>query len=399
METKIVKDAEHLQEKYVAIRRRLHQNAETGFCLPKTKRIVLETLESLGLSPEETDVGAIVATVGGRGKSILLRADMDGLPIHEKTGKPYACKTGNMHACGHDFHTAALLMAAELLKSREKELIRPVTLLFQPAEETLEGAKSVVEEGVLSKYKVESAVMLHVLTATDLKTGTLVVASGGVSAPAADYFTVRVKGKACHGSAPQNGVDALSVCARILLALETLTARELPAVEPFVLTVGKMQAGVAGNALPDTAVMQGTLRAFDEEVRAFAKQRLRDIAKGIAKTFRAKAEVLFTSGCPALKNDGGMSLAMEETLKNGIGMDGVFYSADLDGNVKKGMGGSEDFAYIAKEVPSVMLALAAGEKKKGYAYPLHHPKADFDESVLCVGGAAYALSAFYKENG
>ncbi len=395
METKWIERAKALQEKYVEIRRKLHANAETGFDLPKTREIVIDTLTALGYAPETVGKGAIIATLGekNKGNAILLRADMDGLPIAEKTGKAYACKVGNMHACGHDLHTTMLLMAAEILKG-EKDLSRPVVFLFQPAEETLEGAKDVVSSGLLSLYNVGNAVMLHVLTATDLPTGRIVVSSGGVSAPAADYFAVEVSGKACHGSAPQNGVDALSVCARILLALETLSAREISAVEPFVLTVGKLQSGVASNAIPDKAVMQGTLRAFDEEVRAFAKKRLQTIAKGIAKTFRASAEVAFTSGCPALKNNGGMSLSIGERLKNGLGMDEVSYSSDLGGNVKKGMGGSEDFAYIAQEVPSVMLALSAGEKKKGYEYPLHHPKTDFDESVLWIGGLAYALAVF-----
>ncbi len=398
MEKEILKVAKSLQEKYVALRRKLHENAEVGFDLPKTKRIVCETLTALGYTPKEVTGGGIVATLGEKkkGKALLLRADMDGLPIHEQTGKPYACKKGNMHACGHDMHTTMLLMAAELLKGKEEALPAPVVFLFQPAEETLQGAKAVVEGGVLTDYNVGRGVMLHVLTATPLATGSVVVTSGGVSAPGADFFTVEVKGKACHGSAPQNGVDALSVAARILLGLETLSARELPAVEPFVLTVGKLQSGVADNALPDYASMQGTLRAFDEEVRAYAKKRLQEIAKGVAKTYRAKAKVSFTSGCPALQNDGGMSALIGETLKNALGRDEVFFSAEMGGNVKKGLGGSEDFAYIAREVPSVMLALAAGDVEEGYAYPLHHPKAAFDEKALSIGGAAYALVALAK---
>lgn len=387
--------AKNLQEKYVEIRRKLHRNAETGFDLPNTKRIVWDTLLKLGYSPKEIGNGGVIAVLDGEktGEAILLRADMDGLPIQEQTGEKFACKTGNMHACGHDLHTAMLLMAAELLKSGEKSLPCPVVLLFQPAEELLEGAKNVVEAGLIEKYGVGSAVMLHVLTATALPTGTLVVSSAGVSAPAADYFTVEIKGKACHGSAPQNGVDALSVCARVLLGLETLSARELPTVEPFVLTVGKMQSGVASNALPDTAVMQGTLRAFDEQIRALAKKRLQEISRGIAKTFRAKAKVTFPSGCPALKNDGGMSLSIGERLKNELGRDGVYYSAELGGGVKKGLGGSEDFSYIAEQVPSLMIGLAMGSVRDGYEYPLHHPKVRFDESALYIGALAYVLSA------
>ncbi len=393
----ILKEAKRLEEKYVEVRRKLHQNAEVGFDLPRTKALVVDTLTALGYAPKVC-AGGIIATLGEekKGKAILLRADMDGLPTREKTGKPYACKTGNMHACGHDMHTAMLLMAAELLKAREGELLSPVVFLFQAAEETLRGAKRVVEEGVLQTYNVGRAVMIHVLTATPIPTGKIVVASEGISAPAADFFTIEVQGKACHGSAPQNGVDALAIAARILLGLETLSARELPAVEPFVLTVGKMQAGVAENALPDRAVMQGTLRAMDGAVRLQAKKRLQEIAKGVAKTYRGRAKITFTSGCPALQNDGGTSALMGETLKNAVGRDEVFFSKELDGGVKRGLGGSEDFAYIAREVPSVMIAIAAGGASEGYTYPLHHPKATFAEEAIATGGSVYALAALAK---
>ncbi|MBE7085061.1 MAG: amidohydrolase [Clostridiales bacterium] len=391
----IIEQAKALQTTLVKIRRKLHANAETGFDLPQTQKIVWETLEAYGYAPNRVGKGSIIATLGEekKGDCILLRADMDGLPIEEKTGKTYACKGGNMHACGHDLHTTMLLGSAKLLKEREKELRSPVVFLFQCAEETLQGAKDVVESGILQEYNVKRAVMLHVLTATDLPTGKIVVASEGISAPSADYFTVEVIGKACHGASPQNGVDALSICARILLALETLSAREISTIEPFVLTVGKMSAGVAGNAIADRAVMQGTFRTFDGATRAYIKRRVEEIAKGIAKTFKGSAKVAYPSGCPALKNDGGMSALIGERLKNGIGKDEVYASADLGGNVKKSMGGSEDFAYIAEKVSSVMLALSAGQKKKGYVYPLHHPKADFDESVLYIGALAYVLSA------
>ena len=392
---RIVDKAKELQDKYVKIRRNLHKNAEVGFDLPNTRQIVLDTLTSLGYTPQRVGKGAIVATLGDEkgGNSRLLRADMDGLPISEKTGKQYACKKGNMHACGHDFHTASLLMAAELLQAEKHRLSRPVTLLFQPAEETLEGAKDVLASGLIKRFKIENAVMLHVLTGVNLPCGSVVVSSDGVSAPAADYFSLQIKGKACHGSSPQNGVDALTIACRVLLALETLSAREISTNEPFVLTVGKFQAGVAGNALPDLAIMDGTIRAMDEETRTFAKKRLKEIAVGLAKTFRGSAKLTFTSGCPALQNDGGMFALIYDTLKKGIGMDRVFYSSQLNSGEKKSLGGSEDFAYIAKEVPSVMVALAVGEPKDGYIHPLHHPKADFDERALHLGGAIYALSA------
>ena len=395
----ILHQAKTLQPTLINHRRFLHSRAETGFDVAQTQAYIMQELQQLGCTPTQCGKGGVIAVIGGgryatnKEEALLLRADIDALPIKEKTGKPYACKTGNMHACGHDMHTAMLLGAAAILKNREKELTRPVKLFFQPAEELLQGAKQAVQAGVLQNPAVRCAAMIHVLTDVELPTGTLIVSSQGISAPAADYFTVTVHGKSCHGSSPQNGVDALQAAAHILIALQTLSAREFSVHEPFVLTVGKMQSGVAANALPEYAQMQGTLRAFDEDVRQRVKKRLCEIAKITAKTFRASARTTFDSGAPTLVNDGGMSAFTGEALREIFGEKQVLFSGDLGGGVKKSNGGSEDFAYISHVVPSVMLALAAGERSKGFAYPLHHSKTDFDENALYVGSAAFAQIA------
>ncbi len=383
------KESLALQEEMVRIRRYLHKNAETGFALTKTLAYVSEKLREMGYEPTPCGRSGLVATVGKGTSCFLLRADMDALPITERAALSFASKNGNMHACGHDMHTAMLLGAAKLLKAREKDLRGQVKLLFQPAEEILEGAKDVLSAGVLSGPKPQAAMMLHVMTAVDLPTGTAVVASGGVSAPAADYFTVKVKGKGCHGSAPWNGVDALSVGAHILLGLQEIAARELSISDPAVLTVGSLQSGSAGNAISDSALLHGTMRAFDEGTRAFVKERLEEISKQIAKAFRAKAEVTYGGGCPTLVNDEKLSAFTEKSAKALLG-EGVYTSAGLGGDTKKNSGGSEDFAYISHEIPSVMVAIAAGEREKGCGYPLHHPKACFDEEALSVGAALYA---------
>lgn len=391
----LVKKAKKIENEIVADRRFLHAHAETGFDLPQTLAYVFKTLQALGYTVRPCGKAGLVTTVGNfpdsAADAVLLRADMDALPVQEKSGLPFACKTGNMHACGHDTHTAMLLGAARLLKTEEKALKRPVKLLFQAAEETLEGAKDVLKNGVLDG--VSRAVMLHVLTGIPLAAGTLVVPEQGVGAPAADYFQITVRGKACHGSAPQNGVDALTAAAHILLALQELSARELPSNIPAVLTVGKMQAGVAGNAVPDFAELCGTLRAMDENLREYIKKRVREIVKKQAEVFRAKGSLRYTSGCPALQNDGGMVAFTLDILRKTFAKTQVLSAAELGGGVKNASGGSEDFAYIAREVPSVMIALAAGEKGKGYEYPLHHPKARFDENALHVGAAALAAFA------
>lgn len=384
----LLKQAKSLQAELTEHRRFLHQNAEVGFELPKTIEYVKTQLEGMGYAPKFCGK-ALTATIGKGNSAFLLRADMDGLPIMEKSGEPFACKSGCMHACGHDLHTAMLLGAARLLKLREKELKGKVKLLFQPAEEVLEGAKNAVKNGVLTCPKVSGGMMLHVLTGVPFPAGSVVVAQG-VSAPAADFFKIEVQGKGCHGSTPWKGVDAAAVAAKILLGLQEITAKELSFTTQSVLSVGCLQAGAAGNVLADKAVLKGSLRTFDEKARGFMKIRIEEIAKYTARAFRARAKIVFESGCPSLLNDEKLSALALQTAKELLG-ERVFSSAEMGASEEKG--GSEDFAYISRETPSVMLALAAGDSGKGYEYPLHHPKTRFDESVLHIGSALYAAMA------
>ncbi len=386
---KLLKESKEMATEIRALRRKLHQNAEVGFALEKTLDIVWESLTKMGYQPQKCGEAGIVATVGEGERVFLLRADMDGLPIAEKSGEPFAAKNGNMHACGHDMHTAMLLGAAKLLKGREKDLKGQVKLLFQPAEELLKGAKAVLQAGVLEDPKPQGAMMIHVMTAVDLPVGAAVVASG-TSAPAADFFTIKVKGKGCHGSAPWNGVDALTASARIALGLEEISARELSTAQPAVLTVGSLNAGKAGNVIADEGVLKGTLRAFDEDTRLRIKKRVEEVAKGVGKAFRAGIKVVYEGGCPTLVNDEKMTALAQATAEKLLKREWVFNAATLGGSTRRDSGGSEDFAYISHEIPSVMVALAAGEKKEGYAYPLHHPKVCFDEGALPLGAALYA---------
>ena len=390
----ILNQAKKLQPTLAKYRQYLHENAEVGFALSKTATFVEKNLQEMGYTPIRIAKNCLLATIGkpsAKG-AFLLRADMDALPIKEKSGEAFACKTGNMHACGHDMHTAMLLGAAKLLKDNERELKGQVKLLFQPAEEILQGAKTAVDAGVLEN--VQGAVMIHVMVNTPLKSGTLVVSSGGVTAPAADYFTVEITGKSCHGSAPWNGVDALNASAHFLVALQALSAREISLSTPATLTVGTLQAGTAGNAIADRAVMQGTLRAFDESVREQIKKRIKEMAQSIAKAFKAKAKVSFGGGCPTLVNDSKLSAFVEKNARELLGEKGVYTSAQLaGGETARRNGGSEDFAYISHKTPSVMLALSAGAIEEGYAYPLHHPKVRFNENVLCIGSAVLAHTA------
>jgi len=255
-----------------------------------------------------------------------------------------------------------------------------------------------------------------VLTGTPLPSGTVVVSSKGVTAPAADYFTISVQGKGCHGSMPHDGVDALNALAHIYIALQEIPAREVSLSQPIILTVGRLQAGAAANVLPDTAILQGTMRTYDEKTRTRLKKRLVEISRAVASAFRAKATVVFDSGCPTLKNDEKISRYAQKAIcavltqpvigektstktstKTFTETHRVFTSEQLNDGKRVSGGGSEDFAYVSHKVPSVMVALAAGGEKEGCAYPLHHPKTNFDENVLYIGSTIYAAVAFGKK--
>ena len=386
----ILQEAAALQEEIKSHRLWLHTHAETGFDLTETKPYVKSTLTEMGYTVQECGKAGLVTTVGKPGgKVLLLRADMDALPIAEEADVDFACKNGRMHACGHDMHTAMLLGAAKLLKAHESELGGTVKLMFQPAEEIFEGSKDMIASGVLENPRPDAALMIHVAAGMPLPAGTVVISAPGVSAPAADYFTIRVHGKGCHGSAPQNGIDPLTAAAHILIALQEIHARELSASDEAVLTIGTFHAGEAGNVIPDTATMGGTIRTYDEKTRAYLKERMTAIAQSIAEAFRASAEVSFGSGCPTLVNDKDLSEKVTGYLKGLLGASHAFTTAELNGGKPARGGGSEDFAYVSHEVPSLMLALAAGEPSKGYVYPQHHPKVKFDESVLSTGAAVF----------
>jgi len=385
-EAKRIKDI--LEEDY----RYLHQHAEVGFALNETKAYVIKRLREMGYSPEACGKAGVVAYAGDRTSpnAFLLRADMDALLIREETELPYACPKGNMHACGHDAHTAMLLGAARLLKNREKELSGCIKFMFQPAEELLTGAKDMLEAGVLDAPDIKGAMMLHVMTGVPFPTGTLIVSSPGISAPAADFFTIHIKGKGCHGSMPHKGADPLTAAAHLIIALQEIHARELSAFDEAALTIGGVEGADSPNVIPDSVILKGSLRAYDEAVRDLLKRRLQEITRGVTGAFRTEGRVTFTSGCPTLINDAVLSDKTAEYLRETYGADMVLRSGDIPGNTG---GGSEDFAYISHRVPTVMAALAAGSPEEGYVHPLHHPGMQIDCRVLPYGAAAFATVA------
>ena len=394
----LLKEALGYENEITERRHYLHRHAELGFDLTETVAFVKSELTAMGYEPKDCGKSGVVVTVGGKkpGKVFLIRGDMDALPMKEEADVDFPSETEYMHACGHDMHASMLLGAAKLLKDHEDEIEGTVKLLFQPAEEIFAGANDMIEAGVLQNPDVDAALMIHVMAGVPFPTGSVIVSDGGISAPGADYFDIRVQGKGCHGSMPNTGVDPVTVAAHIVTALQEIHARELALVDEAVLTIGTIHAGQAANVIPDVVTMSGTIRTYDEEVRAFLKQRMKEIAEGIALSFRATAEVSFGKGCPVLNNNPDLSAATAGYMRELLGPTKAFTAGQIvamSGGSGNKSAGSEDFAYVSQKVPSIMLALAAGEPSKGYCYPQHHPMVKFDDSVLAQGSAVYAYAA------
>ncbi len=397
----LLSEAKEMQLLLTKHRRYLHAHPELGFDLKQTKEYIKKELISIGYEPVECGKCGLIVLAGSKNsdKTFLIRADMDALPILEQADIKFKSEnTGKMHACGHDMHTAMLLGAARLLKTHESEIRGTVKLMFQPAEETLEGCKDMGDADVLNNPTVDAALMLHVTLGMPLQTGSTIICNGGISAPAADYFEIKIQGKGCHGAMPELGVDPITIASHIVIALQELHARELAMADDAVLTIGTIQAGDANNIIPDTVVLRGTMRAYDENIRKRLKVRLEEISKGIAKTFRGVVDVSFTSGCPTLLNDANISADVTKYCKELLGEDMAFSQSELrslaSSNAKATKAvGSEDFAYISHQVPSIMVALTAGNVENGCPYPLHHPKVIFDEDALAIGSSIYAYSA------
>ena len=378
-----------ISDSIVKHRRYIHENAETGFDTAKTSQYIYKTLCTLGVECHLFDGIFVTAEICGKseGKTVLLRADIDALPIKEETKLDYACKSGSFHACGHDMHAAMLLGCAEVLTRMKDCFCGKIRLLFQPAEEILCGAKRAIDMGLCEG--ADLAMTLHVMTNTDFPTGTCLLSYDEPCAPSADFFSVEIKGLSCHGSSPSVGIDPITCACRIITDLSHIRSYEIGIHDKAVLTVGKINAGNSANAIPDKAVFSGTLRCFDEEVRVFYKKRLEEISYGLAGAFRCGCKIEYTSSAPSLINDRMLLDKTAENLTQLLGKDYVIKIKDTKSKVQ----GSEDFAYISHLIPSVSVALAAGSTADGFTYPLHNEKVTFDEKALITGCKVFACNA------
>ena len=376
-------------------RRTLHRHPEVGFDLPQTRALVKQALTEMGYTPQDCGKAGILVLAGGKkpGKTILLRGDMDALPIQEESGVDFASEvSGRMHGCGHDMHTAMMLGAAKLLKAHEEELEGTVKLEFQPAEEIFQGSPDMIANGLLEDPKVDAAVMFHVVAGMPLPSGMVLVPGGGITMASCEQYYITVHGKGGHGSMPEACIDPITAAAHIHIALQEINSREMDPHSFGVFTTGRFQAGAASNVIPDTAEMWGTIRTIDPEnkVGELIHKRMTEIAQGVAAAYRCTAEVGFSDYCPCMVVDETLSKDAFGYLSEMLGQ-GVMDMTSLTGG--KPGGGSEDFAFVSHEVPTVSMFLTAGNANEGYTYGQHHPKVKFDDSVLFEGSAAYAYMA------
>ena len=373
-------EARAFADDLVSWRREIHRIPETDLSLPQTSSFVQRKLTELGV-PFTTlvDGNAVVAQLGQGEPCILLRADMDALPICENSGEPFASQNGNMHACGHDMHATALLGAARLLKAHEAELEGTVKLIFQPGEETFHGARAAIEDGVLENPHVDAAFGMHIISYQPLNT-----VAYGVQAMTGVYgFRITVTGKGCHGSAPEDGIDPIVAGAHVVLALQELIAREKSPLAEASLTLGSFQSGSAFNIIPGTAVLEGSLRVFDPAVRTFLVQRINEVVPAVAAAYRATATVEDLVDVPPLVCDPQMNGECVKYLSEALPE--VAFSETMH------VMPSEDFALYAERVPSSFMTI--GGAVDGETYPHHNAKVRFNEAELPQAAAGYAAVA------
>lgn len=383
----ILKLAQAMMDTLVADRRHLHGIPEIGHNLPQTTAYVKRRLTEMGYEPKDLGDSGIVALVGGKkdgDKVMLLRADMDALPLKEESDLPFAATNGNCHACGHDIHTAMLLGAAKLLKDMENELEGSVKLMFQPAEETLTGAKNMVAAGVLENPKVNAAFGIH--TGPHIPLGTF-GSNTSYSHASSDSFDINIQGKGAHGAMPHNGVDPINVAVHIHLSLQEILAREVNAQDTLVVSVGQLVAGQAMNIIPDTAVMKGIIRAYSASTRDLAVRRVQEIAEYTGKAFNATAKAEIGNSIPSLRQDAGMVELMLSLLQS----TGLENSKFIEHKTM----GSEDFAFISSAVPAALLSLGCAAKDESKRFTLHNPRIIFDEDCMPIGAAIHTAMAKY----
>lgn len=369
-----------------AVRRDLHRNPELGFKEVRTAGVIAKELRQLGLEVTtgvaETGVVGLLEGVQS-GPVILLRFDMDALPVLEQTGTGYAsCIAGAMHACGHDGHVSVGLTAARLLSAQRSQLNGSVKFVFQPAEEGLGGAERMVAEGVLDNPKVDHCLALHIWN--EMPLGWFGIPAGPLMA-SSDIFRIRLEGKGGHGATPQNTIDPVVAAAQMITALQTIVSRNVSPLQTAVISVTQVHAGETFNVIPQYVDMSGTVRAFDPSVRSMVLTRLEEIVQGVAQAMNCTATIDRSGLTPPVINTPAVAGKVAEVVQR------VMPDAVIDREYRTMV--SEDMAYMMQTIPSCYFMVGSAYPEKGLNFSHHHPKFDFDEQVLSRAAAAIAAVA------
>ena len=379
----------------VALRRAIHAEPELGLDCPKTTAKIKQALEGLPLELREgPSTSGLVAVLRGpqNGRTILLRGDMDALPLHEDTGLEFCSQTaGAMHACGHDTHVAMLASAARVLCAERERLNGTVMFMFQPGEEGWHGAKYMLEDGLLDNPRPDAAFALHI--SPNMPSGTFASRAGPLLA-SADEFEIRITGKGGHGAMPHETLDPVPIAAETVLALQTLVSRRVPPNESAVVTVGKIESGTTDNVIPETATLLGTMRTLDERIRVLLHEGVERVATHVALAHGAHAETEISPGFPVTVCDGRIVDLAERTA---IALFGEGGWRTMPSPVM----GAEDFAYVLKEMPGAMAFLGAVPEGGDYhsCCGLHSNRMVLDERVMARGVAMHCAMAEAFLNG
>ncbi|TCO76961.1 M20 family metallopeptidase [Marinisporobacter balticus] len=367
----------------VDLRREFHKYPEPSWHEERTSKRIKEELDKMGIPYISVAGTGVVATIEGKksGKTVALRGDIDALQVNEANDVSYKSQNeGIMHACGHDGHGAMLLCAAKILNESKNQINGKVKLFFQPAEESAEGAEKMIEEGVVEG--VDGIFGIHLWS--DLACG-LVSVEEGPRMASADLFKIYIKGKGGHGSLPHQGVDAVVTASAIIMNLQSVVSREISPLESAVVSVGKIQSGTRFNVIPDEAVLEGTTRCFNNNIRKDFPEILERIAKNTAASYRAEAELEYTQGTPATINEAGCSKIAGKSVEKLLGIESLV-------NMERVTGG-EDFAMYLEKVPGALAFVGVRNEEKGANYPHHHPRFSIDEDGLEIGAGLYAQFA------
>ncbi len=373
------------EEEIVALRRDFHAHPELGYQEVRSSAIIAARLRDLGYQVEErVGITGVIGVMQGvaSGPCVLVRADMDALPIEEQTDWPWKSKNPDaMHACGHDCHMAIGLMVARLLAERRDQWSGSVKFMFQPAEEGLGGASKMIEGGVLENPRPDFALALHVWSEIDA--GILGLSPGPVMA-AADEFRAVIRGKGGHGAMPHQTTDAVVVAAQIVGALQTIVARNIKPLEAAVVTVGSLHSGSAFNVIPGEARMEGTLRSFDPQVRQALRERCREIIETLPLAFGAQGEWQFFPGYPATVNDAEVTARLQPVFEKIAGAENV---RPFEPTM-----GAEDMSLILQQIPGCYFFVGGRAQSSQSVWPHHHPRFNIDESALLLGARAMAAA-------